>query len=344
MLDGISSNGYSRFAQDVYLSLVYPHLTKVLRLQQIPYSEALLYYVKPRENSKLDFGFHPSSFALLVGLACDPHVEVDEDALNVTAAIELFYASCLAIDDLVDNHNERCQNAALRSIQNDNIALLVGNMQIIISVSLILRALERYSPSLMEEVINAYSYAYLGELQDEPSSWVNVAKGEELNYWRQMSVNKLSIGHLAARVGTFLGNRTDLIEDFHSLEVNMSIISQLLNDLGDICGYCGFLQIESDTRPIGEETQIKPMHHTIWLSQAGVESPEKLLHSEIRQLLIDKGYIDFLNSEINELREAARAELCQMPIKRSEYFTLLEDFIASPQLPDNINQIMLNPQ
>lgn len=332
---------YSIKAHDIYRDTIYPHIQKCVYSDIALINEAVFELLIPHENQR-GYRLYPSSLAFMILKALSPEHNISSIELNAIASIELFHASSLLHDDVLDNHDWRRNQQTLRKKYGNNWSILAGNLLMIWAKKLMFQSPPNCVSKLLEHFSTYALEINTGQMLDEALIWENVDKNHLLEHWEKMSRYKLAAGHLAVVIGGILAKQQALLPQLLDFEIPMSMISQILNDIGDICGWRGYQTLETDNRAKLAETYIKPTHPTIWLMQQHGITLDLQNANQFRELLFKYNYEDYVKEFIHKHKTKSRQSLLILNLPESTYKDLLVDFIEAPQLPSNFTDCLSN--
>ena len=239
----------------------------------------------------------------------------------VAAALELLHNASLVHDDLLDEHALRKGQPTLYARRGGPFALLGGDGLCAASlVALALAPGEQLAGSL-RLLGRAAQDVVAGQLLDEPAAWAGVSAGEREAHWLRVCRGKLALGNVAGPLGALWAGRVELEETLRETLEDYSVVSQIINDFGDLLGFTGYQTTAPSLRGAAEEARRKPTLPLIW---AGRESFAEV--SDIDGLLRRAG------EEIARRQGLALRRLAQIPLAGSAA-PLLFDFFNSPTLP-----------
>ncbi len=184
--------------------------------------------------------------------------------LEIAAAIELLHNASLLHDDILDRHDSRRGERTIRATHGDSFALLTGDAAVGIAFSL----LSEIQPQLCADAATALGAAWLrmteGQMMDEPDTWARIGEAEWLSHWACMSRSKLALGNVAGPLAAQVCGMSRVVGQVRDLHDDFSIVSQIINDLGDLERLSGFHVVTTCRRVEASETSIKPTLARIW--------------------------------------------------------------------------------
>ena len=159
-----------------------------------------------------------------------------------------------------------------------------------------------------------------GQMNDEADVWAHATNREQ--HWLRVCLQKLAIGNSSSSLAAFWCGREDLEKRVRSIMDEFSIVSQIINDFGDLLDFAGYHEITVSGRRPGEEFSRKPTLPLIW---AGVDAREEI---DSLDPLYERAKI-----EIERRKHAAVAALESLELF-PEFSCVLADFFLRPLLPD----------
>jgi hypothetical protein len=161
----------------------------------------------------------------------------------------------------------------------------------------------------------------VGQLLDEPDRWALVSKPDRWEHWLKVCRGKLAIGNLAGPLAAFWVGQERLEGELRQLLNDYSVVSQIINDFGDLLGFSGYHMLAPSLRSIGEESGRKPTLPLIW-SQCDEQADMQVIPDLLQRA----------SREISQRKDLAANRLKQLPVDESVMDILL-DFFVSPELP-----------
>ena len=238
----------------------------------------------------------------------------------LAAALECLHNASLVHDDILDGHQERRRQPTLVAALGSPFALLGGDGLMTAAFGLLGRLADPRLAGCLMRIGRAADNVVAGQWLDEPATWAGVAAEVREAHWLRMCRGKLALGNAWGPLGAFWTGHDELETDIVELLAEFSIVSQIINDFGDLFGWAGYHELVRDSRPPRQEAQRKPTLPVIWGAQCGVAEPEHLLGPA--------------RTEIERRKAAALAALDRFsldPVRRE----LLLDFFVSPRLPEH---------
>jgi geranylgeranyl pyrophosphate synthase len=236
----------------------------------------------------------------------------------LAAALECLHNASLVHDDILDGHQERRCQSTLAGDLGGSFALLGGDGLMTAAFGLLGRVADPRLAGCLTRIGRAADDVVAGQWLDEPATWAAVAEEMREAHWLRVCRGKLALGNAWGALGAFWTGHDELEADIVELLTEFSVVSQIINDFGDLFGWAGYHELVRDSRPPQQEAQLKPTIPAIWAARFGVADPERLLGPA--------------RNEIERRKAAALAALDQFrldPVRRE----LLLDFFASPSLP-----------
>jgi geranylgeranyl diphosphate synthase type I len=238
----------------------------------------------------------------------------------VAAALEMLHNWSLVHDDVLDGHALRRGQPTLLGARGHNIAVLAGD-------ALVARAMQTLGgleagrlPGVIARLANAAASMVAGQMNDEPDVWARVESREQ--HWLRVCFQKLALGNVSSSLAAFWCGRADLEDTVRSTMDEFSVVSQIINDFGDVLNFAGYHEIGVSGRPRAEESSRKPTLPLIW---AGVDAWDRI--DAIGPLY------ERAKREIACRKRAALNELSRLPLDR-DFMTILTDFFTRPSLPE----------
>ena len=130
---------------------------------------------------------------------------------------------------------------------------------------------------------------------------------------------------MAGPLAAFWTGRGDLEDEIRKLLGDYSVVSQIINDFGDLLGFAGYQTRAASLRMPGEETSRKPTLPAIW---SGMDSPAA---ADLGPLLVRA------EAEISRRKECAVRRLDRLPLANDAKQVLLS-FFLSPTLGSGENE------
>lgn len=280
--------------------------------------------------------FFPSSLALITAGAVVSNKEsVDftkPEFVYPAAAVELFHNSTLLHDDVIDKHTFRRNHPTVVSKHGDAASLLGGNYAVGEAIWLLAHSGSPHLDRLLDMFATAIANVNYGQLLDEKSVWDSIQPDDRMNHWHTVAEQKTIAGILACMVGTTIAGKSENMPAWYEFEKSLGIMSQVINDVGDVWSFTGYIETETSRRVSNEESDIKYTYPRLWYYQhAGQELnglPKPL------EILASAGFVTHAQEYVETLRDQAHNILHNLSIRNSSYKNLLMDFVSAPKLPD----------
>lgn len=237
------------------------------------------------------------------------------------AALELLHNASLAHDDLLDGHELRKGQPTLYARGGGPLALLGGDGLCAEALVALSGAPAGRLADSLRLLGRAAQDVVAGQLLDEPAAWAGVSAGEREAHWLRVCRGKLALGNVAGPLGASWAGRGPLEETLRRMLEDYSVVSQIINDFGDLLGFAGYQTTAPSLRGPAEESRRKPTLPLIW---AGRES-----FGEIEDAATLLGRAE---EEIARRKSLALQRLAQLPLA-GRGAPLLFDFFDSPTLP-----------
>jgi geranylgeranyl diphosphate synthase type I len=315
-------SAYASWAADCFESRIRP-LIESMRVEILPGVDAgeWLDTCAPGPSAETRARLFPGSFFLLWTEALAGAEEASRGAEPVAAALELLHNASLVHDDLLDEHALRKGQPTLYARHGGPFALLGGDGLCAASLLALARAPGERLAGSLRLLGRAAQEVVAGQLLDEPVCWARVRDVERAEHWLRVCRGKLALGNVAGPLGAFWAGRESLEETLRQLLEDYSVVSQVINDFGDLLGFSGYQTTAPSLRDSGEEARRKPTLPLIW---AGRENA-----SEVEDV---DALLRRAEGEIARRKELALRRLGQLPLSESAR-PLLFDFFESPTLP-----------
>jgi geranylgeranyl diphosphate synthase, type I len=216
-------------------------------------------------DGAMRYRLYPGSLYLLWVEALG--MDASEDDLRVAAALECLHNASLHHDDVLDQHDSRRGVATLPQ----SAALLAGDGLAGIAFRLLTADRRPCAPAVLERLASAWLRMTRGQWMDEPECWRTIAPADHAKHWEATSRAKLALGNAAAPLAAIVAGDVDNVEALHALHEDFSLVSQVMNDLGDLQGWAGFHVLAPCRRGARAEASRKPTIATIWGDRARAE-------------------------------------------------------------------------
>lgn len=272
--------------------------------------------------------FYPSVLSLITGLSGNPRMEINDAVLKPAAAIELFHNSTLIHDDVIDRHEFRRNQPTIYSRAGGSAALLAGSYAVGEAFRLIGESGHPRTPELTALLGRAVKQVNLGQYNDEGSVWDTVPPENLFEHWKLVAEQKTIAGIVACEFGGVYSDTDPKL--WYTFEAQLGIMSQVINDTGDIWDFTGYVETEKSKRTTGGETELKYTLPRIWYLKTG---RDLLAETDMKKALKANGYVDYATVYMKQLRTNAHQALVDLRLPNSTYRDTLVDFINAPKLP-----------
>jgi hypothetical protein len=316
-----SLTNYAEWAAETFEARVAPLLAPV-RGELLPGVTAGLWLdtCLPGPTPETRFRLFPGSFFLLWVEALGG-AEARRGAEPVAAAIELLHNASLVHDDVIDGHSVRKGQPTLRALCGSAVALLGGDGLMAAAFSVLGEVADARLPGCLRRLGLAAHEVVAGQVLDEPERWARVPVEDRWGYWLTVCRGKLALGNVGGPLAAFWAGRRELEAPLGEMLTDYSVVSQVINDFGDLLDFAGYQVAAPSARPAHEESARKPTLPLVW---AGCEDVAGL--TEMPQLWRRAG------REIEERKARALARLRALPLGEDGR-GLLQDFFLRPALP-----------
>lgn len=280
--------------------------------------------------------FFPSSLALITARA----VATDESPIDFTktefvypaAAVELFHNSTLLHDDVIDKHTFRRNAPTVFAKHGEAVSLLGGNYAIGEALWLLAHSGSPHLDHLLDLFATATANVNYGQLLDEKYVWDSIPPGDRMNHWHTVAEQKTITGILACMIGTTIAGKPENTPSWYEFEKSLGLMSQVINDVGDVWSFTGYIETETSKRVSNEESDIKYTYPRLWYYQhTGQELngiPKPL------DILTETGFVSHAQEYVEKLRNQAHNILQGLSVREGIYKALLMDFVNAPKLPE----------
>jgi geranylgeranyl diphosphate synthase type I len=235
-------------------------------------------------------------------------------AVPAAAAIELLHNATLTHDDVLDLHDYRGSVLTLRGAFGSGEALLAGDAMVGLAMRHVAELPIDDIALVLDQLGRAFADVAAGQAMDEPSRWARIDPARRWDQWLAVCRGKLAIGNVGGPLAAVWTGRAEWAAPLREELIAFSVVSQIINDIGDLHGFSGYQTAGTSRRSPCEETSRKPTLASIW---AGPE----LLDRAIR--------------EIEQRRERALGFLGTLPMSAGAR-ARLESFFSSPKLPEGL--------
>lgn len=313
------TDSYAAWSLDCFNRRIQPVLLAEQRalLGAVP-SSVWLATCEPGDSELVRHRLFPGSLLVLwVEALGGPGASVGIEPL--AAALECLHNASLVHDDILDGHRERRRQPTLIATVGGSFALLGGDGLMTAALGLLGRLADPRLAGCLTRIGRAADDVVAGQWLDEPATWAGVATEMREAHWLRMCRGKLALGNAWGPLGAFWTGHGELETDIVELLAEFSIVSQIINDFGDLFGWAGYHELVRDSRPLRQEARLKPTFPVIWAARCDIAEPEQLLGPA--------------RAEIERRKAAALAALDRFSLDRVRR-ELLVDFFASPRLPE----------
>ncbi|MDQ3681956.1 MAG: polyprenyl synthetase family protein [Bacteroidota bacterium] len=287
-------------------------------------SGAWLNTCNPGPLSTNRYRLFPGSLFLLWVEALQPDADKTGSEF-AAAAIELLHNASLIHDDILDNHVIRKGQPTLLSMYGSSIGLLGGDGLFAAAISMLAQLPASKINGVLNRLGNAVENVVFGQILDESEQWARVSSNMQFDHWLKVCKGKLSLGNVAGTLAAFWVGKGSMEKDIEMLLDDFSVVSQIINDFGDLFNFSGYHAIAPSLRMTAEESLRKPTLPLIW-SKCNNASKINInaLHS-----LVQKAH-----DEINHRKDIAIQRLALLPITKDERInTILSSFFNTPSMP-----------
>lgn len=185
---------------------------------------------------------------------------------RIAAALECLHNASLHHDDALDDHDSRRGIATAHASGGSSAAILAGDG--LLGLGLRLLATDA-QPDVLARIAAAWTQMTLGQSLDEPRIWRNLERAGHEAHWERVSRAKLALGNVAAPLAAIRSGVPAAAAALDELHTDFSIVSQIMNDVGDLEGWAGFHVVGPCSRAPRAESARKPTIGTIWSATAG---------------------------------------------------------------------------
>ena len=256
-------------------------------------------------------------FLLWTGAIGGP--EAPGGAERVAAALEMLHNSSLVHDDVLDRHVLRRGQRTLLSACGHNYAVLAGDALMAGAMKTLAGVEASHLPGIITRLAEAITSMVTGQINDEPDVWAHVTNRQQ--HWLQVCLQKLAIGNTSSSLAAFWCGREDLESSVRSIMDEFSVVSQIMNDFGDLLDFAGYHEVDASRRPRGEESSRKPTLPLIW-----AEAEQWSQIDNIGPLY------DRAKREIERRKCVALAAIERLNLF-PDFVAVLSDFFVRPSLP-----------
>jgi geranylgeranyl pyrophosphate synthase len=267
------------------------------------------------------YRLYPGSLFLLWSQAIGSP-QVSPGAETVAAALEMLHNSSLLHDDVLDEHEKRRGQATLLGSHGRNFSMLAGDSLMAGAMKVLSDLSAERMGGILARLADAVSSMVMGQRNDEPDVWRQVKVADREQHWLRIASQKLALGNVSSSLAAFWCSRRDMEAGVRQIMDDFSVVSQIINDFGDLLDFAGYHEIGASGRPVGEEALRKPTLPMIW---AGVLTHEGI--ADIRSLN------QRAKAEIGRRKTEALERLNQLDLDTT-YAPILADFFTRPSLPE----------
>lgn len=246
--------------------------------------------------------------------------------------MELFHNATLLHDDVIDGHTFRRNAATVVAKHGVAASLLAGNYAAGEALWLLAHSGSPHLDGLLELFAYATTNVNYGQLLDEKDVWECVPPENRMHHWHTVAEQKTIAGMLACMVGATMGGKSEETASWYEFEKNLGIVSQVINDVGDVWNFTGYIQTETSKRVSNEESDIKYTYPRLWYYQ----QTRQELNGQLKALraLTEMGFVSHARDYVEQLRDQAHDVLKKLLLSQGQYKNLLVDFVNAPKLPE----------
>lgn len=312
---------YAEWSRRCYLERVGPRL-RTARSRARGGDDTLAWFesCEPGPGRESRYRLFPGALFLL-WLEVLGDTSSEASAESVAAALELVHNASLLHDDILDGHTVRRGQSTVFGLRGRASALLGGDALFGAALGFLAAVEPRHFPATLTAFGEAIRNLCAGQLADESDAWADVATDGRRAHWDRTCLGKLAVGNLAARLAAIWSGDPGLVETVTDLHQEYSVVSQILNDMGDVWGFAGYHRLATSGRERGAETRIKP---TLPVILAGVDRLEEI--ADLDAVLASAG------AEVSARSARAVATLERLPVT-GPGVAVLRDFFTAPRLP-----------
>lgn len=313
---------YADWALDCFQRRIAPQI-QVLRVPPRPGVDASLWLdvCKPGADESTCHRLFPGSlFLLFVEALGGPGASCGAEP--VAAAIEFLHNASLVHDDVLDEHDARKGQPTLRHRSGSAVAILGGDGLFAACLSALSQSPSDRLPGCLVRLGEAAAEVVAGQLIDEPEQWARVPLERRWEHWLAVCQGKLALGNVPGHLAAFWTGRYEWESPLRDGLRDFAIVSQIINDFGDLLGFAGYHLLAPSLRRSGEESTRKPTLPLIW---AGIDSPVGWQPSP--------ALLDRAREEIQRRKERILGIVDRLPLSPTAREPLL-DYFRSPRLPN----------
>jgi hypothetical protein len=305
---------YPSWALATYVDNIEPTLGRFS--EDLQFEKTWLDSCGPGVDGATRYRLFPGSLFLLWVQAMGGYVS--DESVRIAAAIECLHNASLHHDDVLDGHDSRRGIDTVLALTGINGSILAGDALFAITLKLLGSFSNIDAPMIITKLGTAWLKMNYGQWMDEVSVWQTVPIGNHEKHWKIMTQNKLSIGNIAAPLAACWLHRVDLVESLTIMHEEFSLVSQILNDIGDQYCWAGFHVIGPCKRPPKHEAMQKTTIATIWAVGTELQR-ETCINSS--GLILKRAH-----KEVLELTNCAILRLKKLDIDESAKIILFDFF------------------
>lgn len=230
-----------------------------------------------------------------------------EEHIRIAAALECLHNASLHHDDALDQHDSRRGINTIRAVAGTSGSILAGDGLVGAALGLLASIKRLDSPKHMAVIGNAWSRMNYGQLMDEPYFWKTVNIDNYAEHWKRMTRNKLALGNAGAPLAAVSTCQYELAKTLNNIHEDFSLVSQILNDVGDLEGWAGFHVIGPCKRERSHEAQQKPSIATIWIDEL---ASRDYTNKKDRIALLERAHGAILDLSKSALRMFEKIKVC----------------------------------
>lgn len=266
--------------------------------------------------------------ASLVLLASGLRGEINNDAVNLAAAVEIIHAASLIHDDIIDKSFLRRGDISVPGKYGDKIAVLAGDYLYALAVNI---AVKDGDSRILNSISDATTEMVKGELYQIEYS--NIDKISEEHYYKIIERKTGRLMATSSYMGAVKGGCSDAeCDELYLLGLELGYAFQIVDDTLDF----------SDSAVTGKDAgnDFKDGKITLpfiyLLNNCGAEerervkdfarNPDESLWPEVRKLVSDSGAFKYSFSKAAEYAEKAKKRLEVFP--ESVYKNSIKDIIS----------------
>ena len=312
---------YADWALDCFRQRLTPFLA-ALRADPLPGVDTSVWLdvCEPGETESTRHRLFPGSlFLLWVEALGGPGASAGAEPLAV--AIELLHNASLVHDDVLDGHDVRKGQPTLLHRFGLAGAVMGGDGLFAACLSALSQLPSGRLAGCLKRLGQAAEDVVAGQLMDEPDRWAQVPPGRHEDHWLAVCRGKLALGNVPGPLAAYWTGREELEGPLRECLRDYAVVSQIINDFGDLLGFAGYHVLAPSLRQFGEESARKPTLPRIWMGadapRGGPPPPELLGRAR---------------AEIERRRTRVLRSIGRLPLSPAVQEPLL-DFFRSPRLP-----------